>query len=71
MLLSGHEQRWPAADMAIYQDPRVWIYLDIFNKTLCPSLCIKECISMIRINAGAIMFSAAYVISDLTQRVMI
>lgn len=31
MLLSGHEQHWPAADMVIYLDPRVWTYLDIFS----------------------------------------
>ena len=46
-------------------------HLDIFTETSCPGLCIKERISVIRISARAIMPGAVYVISDLTQRVMI
>lgn len=64
-------------DTTVTQDQlftRILMYghhLDIFTETSCPSLCIKERISMIRISARAIMPGAVYVISDLTQWVMI
>lgn len=72
IFLSGHDSNTAQLQMRWFALTIVYRHhLDIFTKTSCLGLRIKECISVIRISSEASKLSAVSVFSDLTRWVMI